>query len=77
MIRTPPQHNIVNPPGQVHFEKPLQRLIEDYRVDEAQEAHQKALQEAFERGLRAGYYAGLKDAEKPRYPKEYSSEADR
>lgn len=77
MIRTPPQHNTTHPPGQVHFEKPLQRLIEEYTTLEAQEAHQKALQQAYDRGRRVGYQEGLKDAEKPRYPKEYNSEADR
>lgn len=77
MIRIPPQHNTLNPPGQVHFEKPLQKHIEEYTTLEAHEAHQKALQEAFDMGRRVGYHEGLKDAEKPRYPKEYNSEADR
>lgn len=33
MIRTPPQHNTVNPPGQIvhHMEVPLERAIEAYQ----------------------------------------------
>lgn len=58
MIRTPAQHNTTSPPGQVHFEKPLQRHIEDY----AQEQAQKAVEEAFEGGYRVGYQKALIDA---------------
>jgi hypothetical protein len=41
MIRTPPQHNVKDPPGQivaptsalVSFEKPLQQLIQEYQQE--------------------------------------------
>jgi hypothetical protein len=59
-IRTPPQHNTTNPPGQVayNFEKPLQGLVEDYTAETAQ----NALQAAFDRGLRQGYLEGWEAA---------------
>jgi len=38
MIRTPPQHNTVNPPGQIrnppHMEVPLGRAIDAFRDEE-------------------------------------------
>lgn len=38
MIRTPPQHNTINPPGQVrypsHLEMPLKRAVEAFRDEE-------------------------------------------
>lgn len=36
MIRTPPQHNTMFPPGQIvhHLEVPLTKAVEDYRDDQ-------------------------------------------
>ena len=50
MIRTPPQHNTKNPPGQVNFEKPLSKSIEEFRQEEVKSAYQQ--------GWDAGYKAG-------------------
>lgn len=50
MIRTPPQHNTKNPPGQINFEQPLAKSIEEFRREEVKSAYQ--------RGWDAGYKAG-------------------
>lgn len=69
MIRTPPQHNTENPPGQVkyNFERPLGHLINEY----TSETHQKALQEAFETGKVVGYHDGYLAARRRYAPQSF------
>lgn len=55
MIRTPPQHNTVNPPGQVMYhDKPLGQSIEEYKAEE----YAKRVYEAWKEGYAEGFAAG-------------------
>ena len=67
MIRTPPQYNLKNPPGQVvnplpQFERPLVEAIADYNHKSAVVTRQEALRASFEEGWRVGYVRGLADS---------------
>lgn len=72
MIRTPPQHNTVNPPGQVrypsHLEMPLKRAVEAFRDEEMDGLRGRVLQlEAELRYLRQrnlALYAELESTKK-------------
>lgn len=52
MIRTPPQHNTTNPPGQIvnpiQQEKTLAKEIDGFKLDEA-----------YMKGYKEGYAAGI------------------
>lgn len=72
MIRKNPCHD--PSAGCFVYERPLSQAIDEYKEQQAQERHQKALEEAFKEGERVGYLRGRADARKALNP---SSEENR
>lgn len=70
MIRTPPQHNTMFPPGQIvhHLEVPLTKAVEDYRDDQlaglVRRVQQLEKELKYVRGENLRLYAELENSRK-------------
>lgn len=71
MIRTPPQHNTMFPPGQIvhHLEVPLTKAVEDYRDDQlaglVRRVQQLENELKYERSERTRLYLELEAKKQP------------